>query len=233
MNKDSVAQSMKTATWVSIIAMSQFALSLSISVFCYSGKFQFTQQYLSELGCGGDFHAWVFNLSLFALGCGLAWFFGTFARHTHRGNARLPIVGVCGAMASLSLAGVGAIPMDFFEPLHVLAMVSWLFFMLPMSAAWISWLTWQRYSIGWMLLNKLFVFAIAFYLPASIIGLAPMWQKVVVLVSLLWMSTLCVEIVVILRRDGFNRLQRNQAAEIVRESNAAALVRMARRRKIR
>ena len=233
MNRNSATRSMEAATWVSIIAMLQFALAVTLSVLCYSGKFQFTRQYLSELGCGGDFRALVFNLSLFTLGCGLAWFFGIFARHTHHGNARLPIVGVCGTMASLSLAAVGAIPMDFHEPLHVLAMISWLFFMLPMSAAWISWLTWQRYSIGWMLLNKLFVFAIALYLPASMIGLAPMWQKVVVLVSLLWMSTLCAEIVVILRRDGFNRLQRKQVAEIVRESNAVALARMTHRRKTR
>ena len=60
-----------------------------------------------------------------------------------------------------------------------------------------------------------------------------MWQKIVVLVSLLWMSTLCTEIVVILKRDGFNRLQRKHLAEIVRESNAVALERMAHRRKIR
>ena len=233
MNRNSATRSMEAATWVAVIAMLQFALGVMISVICYPGKFQFTRQYLSELGCGGEFHALVFNLSLFTLGCGLVWFFGIFARHTHRGNARLPIVGVCGTMASLSLAGVGAIPMDFHEPLHVLAMLSWLFFMLPMSAAWISWLTWQRYSIGWMLLNKLFVCAIAFYLPASIIGLAPMWQKIVVLVSLLWMITLCTEIVVILKQDGFNRLQRKHLAEFVRESNAAALKRMAHRRKIR
>ena len=222
---------MRRATTIAVIAMVQFAMCLPLSVLCYPGRYRFSRQYLSELGCGGGLHAWLFNLSLFSTGCGLAWFFAILTRHTFRGNPRLPIVGVCGTLASLSLAGVGAIPMDVQEPLHVAAMLSWLLLMLPMSAAWISWLTWQRYSIGWMILNKSLGLAIGIYLPAFVFGYAAMWQKVVVLVSFLWMTILWAEIIVIIWKNGLPRLQRREISEINRERSAVALARMAKHKK--
>jgi hypothetical membrane protein len=198
---------MGRATAISVVAILQFALSVTLSVQCYPGKFEFTRQYLSELGCctpllGREFfpQAWIFNLSLMLLGAGLAYFFVTMTFVTKDGKTELPVCGACGTCASISLFLVGVIPMDLSESLHVMAMCSWLFFMLPMSIGWMAWVReWYATVVAWRLINRCLVVAILAYAPVAMFGHATMWQKVVVLVAFAWLLLVCGQIIFVFR----------------------------------
>ncbi len=207
MKPDSVARMMGRATAISVVAMLQFALSVTLSLQCYPGNFEFTQQYLSELGCSAPsqdqtffLQAWIFNLSLMLLGAGLTFFFVTLTLVTKDGKTELPVCGACGTCAAVSLFLVGAIPMDVSPRLHVMAMCSWLFFMLPMSVGWMAWVReWYPAAGIWRLINSCLVVAILAYVPVSMFGHGTMWQKVVVLVAFVWLLLLCGQIVFVFR----------------------------------
>lgn len=89
--------------------------------------------------------------------------------------------------------------MDVSEGFHVLAMCSWLFFMLPMSAGWMAWVReWYPAAVTWRLINSCLVVTIMAYAPVSLFGLATVWQKVVVLVAFAWLLLLCGQIIFVI-----------------------------------
>lgn len=210
---------------IAAFGLAQFAVCLPGSIALYPGPYSLFSQFLSELGCAVVqdhatyyFHAWLFNLTVFCLGLCLAWFFICLTIYTSRGKTVLPVVGVCGAMASMSLACIGGIPMSLNLQFHVLAMCSWLFFMLPMSIAWFAWLAaWNKDHPYWILLHKALICAVCIYFPAGIIGHAQLWQKIVVMSSFLWMTGICLEILFICWRGEFSKLMKHELSPLSRE----------------
>jgi hypothetical protein len=225
---------LKRGIAVCLATAAQFVVGVLLAVWSYPGQYSFTRQFLSELGCSTaqagqtiSLHAWIFNLSLAMFGAGLAFFFASLTLATKDGKTELPVMGICGTLASVSLVLVAAIPMDVHEGLHLLAMFSWLFLMVPMSAAWMCWLSeWHAESVVWPMINKGLIYALVLYVPATVVGFGPSWQKSLILFAFVWLFLLCGQLIAVVRKQRLDQLQKYKRSRLADELSAAEIDRI-------
>jgi hypothetical membrane protein len=175
------------------LAIVQFVILCLLSIVLFPGKFQFLENYLSELGIFYTLyspHAWLFNGSLIALGCGLFALFRSLVRAMADQFDDLRVCGVTGMAAAIAIIFIGLIPLNVSDGLHTLAMSLWLLFTVLTLAFWANW---HRLERGGRppSLGKLGVAAIVVYPVAVMFGRGPALQKVIVLlsvISLMWFS---------------------------------------------
>lgn len=178
------------------LAIIQFVLLCVLSMRLFPREFHLLRNYLSELGSFdslSSLHAWLFNGSLIALGCGLFVLFRTLVRAKADHLDDLTVCGATGMAAAVAVALIGLIPLNASEGLHTLAMSLWLFFTV---LALVFWADWQRLERGGEpgSLVRLSVVAIIVYPVAVIFALGPALQKVIVVLSLLWLLWFSVEL---------------------------------------
>jgi hypothetical membrane protein len=175
------------------LAIVQFVILCPLSILLFPGKFQFLENYLSELGIFStpySLHAWLFNGSLISLGCGLFALFRALVGAMADQFDDLRVCGVIGMAAAIAITLMGLIPLNVSELGHNYAMILWLLFTV---LTLVFWANWQRLERGGRpnSLSKLSVAAIAVYPLAMMFGRGPAMQKVVVVlsvISLMWFS---------------------------------------------
>lgn len=101
---------------------------------------------------------------------------------------------------------------------HVTCMIAWLIFSIPMLLAWNNWLReWYRSAIPLRLLNVAIVVVSAGYLPADIVGQSPQWQKVVVLLNLIWLSLFLCQCGFVMHRQRLLEFQSDRVCKLLSE----------------
>jgi hypothetical membrane protein len=164
-----------------------------LAILLFPGKFQFLENYLSELGIFEtpySLHAWIFNGSLIALGCGLFALFRALVRAMADQFDDLRVCGVTGMAAAIAIIFMGLIPLNVSELGHTYAMILWLLFTVLTLVFWANWRRLERGGRPTPL-GKLGVAAIAVYPVAVMFGRGPALQKVIVVlsvISLMWFS---------------------------------------------
>ncbi|HQX52003.1 MAG TPA: DUF998 domain-containing protein [Planctomycetaceae bacterium] len=192
-----------TRAWlVAGLGIVQFIYCVPTAICNHKESFSIYRNYLSELGDSRkNLNPWIFNGSLISLALCLLIFFVTLTVVTHGARNGLRSCGFWGCLAAASLGMVGVIPMNLNMGLHIFFMVAWLCFTIPMLIAWTSWLReWHRRELLCRISNTLLAIATVAYLPVSIAGLAPPWQKVIVTLSLVWLSTFLMQVGLVIYR---------------------------------
>jgi hypothetical membrane protein len=175
------------------LAIVQFVILCFLSIVLFPGKFQFLENYLSELGVFHtvfSLHAWLFNGSLIALGCGLFALFRALVRAMAEQFDDLRVCGVTGMAAGIAVIFIGLIPLNVSDLWHTMAMLLWLLFTVLTLTFWANW---QRLERGGSTpsLGKLGVATIVVYPVAVMFGRGPALQKLIVVlsvISLMWFS---------------------------------------------
>jgi hypothetical membrane protein len=132
---------------LSRLAIVQFVILCLLSIAVFPGKFQFLENYFSELGVYDtlfSLHAWPFNGSLIALECGLFALFRALVRAIADQFDDSRVCGVTGMAAAVAIIFIGLIPLNVSDLCHTFAMIVWLLFMVLTLAFWANWQRLER-----------------------------------------------------------------------------------------
>ncbi len=193
---------------VAELAIVQFVAGVLIAIGVQGNRYQPQKDFLSILGTGQHPAPWIFNGTIIILGAALMWFFVSLAGLASRG--RFGLLSCCGwgISSAAALMVVGLCPWDRWPFLHTLAFLGWILFLIPMSEAWWCWACeWYSSSFRCWLLNKLVLVVAVAYFPLGMLGLGPLWQKVVVFTSYFWLGCFLLQLRWLITRRQMFRIQ--------------------------
>lgn len=195
------------ACLVAVGSMLQFLVMVPLAALAYPDPegYSFTQQFLSELGCvstSDHLHAFLFNISLAVFGCGLCYLFGLIVKAASDGPVELLVVAECGFGAAVSLILVALLPYDVFPHGHTVAMITWLMLMIPMFMGWMEWV---RHMPGrsaiFLLFGRSLQLVVVSFPIVAMLHYGPLFQKVVVVLSIVWLSVFCLHFMKAIRNN--------------------------------
>lgn len=200
---------LRVAIAVARLAMVQFVVVCVWSIWMRHDRFDIVNDYLSELGefkSVLSLHAWLFNGSLIVLGGGLFLMFWALGQAMADQVDDLKACGMAGLAGAIAVAFIGLIPLNVSVDWHNLAMALWLLFTV---VALVFWADWQRAEQAGRPtpLGKLGVAAILVYPFAVMFGRGPAVQKVIVLLTLIWLAWFTVQIERTIRSGAVHRWQ--------------------------
>ncbi|MEZ6128743.1 MAG: hypothetical protein R3C59_08675 [Planctomycetaceae bacterium] len=194
------ARLIRTACTVALVSIAQFLVLVPLAISLYPKSYSLAANYLSQLGCvdgTGPAHAWAFNVSVVLLGLGLFCLFAMLMFAARRGPIELLVIGGFGSGSAISVIGVGVLPWNIYPTGHVLAMIFWMGLMLPMFAIWMEWVGHSvQDAEGLVAFGRSLRFLVFFYPMAALMMIGPGLQKVIVLLSLVWLVNFCVHLMI-------------------------------------
>ena len=209
---------LRTAIRIAEFALLQFIAGVLIAIAIADSAYAPMDNFLSVLGMSRHPAPWIFNGAVMNLSAGLIWFFLKLASISSR--ARFGLFNCCGwgilSAAALMVVGLG--PWDRWPFLHLIAFLSWILLLIPMSDAWWCWACeWYSSSFRCWLLNKLVLIVSIAYFPLGLMGFGPQWQKVVVACSFFWIGCFLFQLHRLIHRQQLFRIQMDPLQELYQE----------------
>jgi hypothetical protein len=180
-----------TAILFAFLGLAQFVQGISRAVEAYPAKYDWSGQFLSELGMtrtwSGESNmagSLLFTRSMVGLGLLLIPFFSSLRRVESDSPYRDLASAWCGCVSACGLIGLGLTPLDKMMTLHNGFLAVWLF---PLVVAMLVRLPQAWRSIPSLALSLLLTMTIAVFALSMGMRSAPLVQKAVIVLSALWL----------------------------------------------